>query len=187
MEMTILIKRYANRKLYNTDASRYITLKGISELIHDGTEIEVIDNETGQDITSIVLSQILVDDQKQHRDQSGAVPGHLLSELIQKGGDALYGALRRSVDDAQGNLADIRENVRRWIQPPRGREVDGSEISRAVHQAVERVFRLIDLPTRSDLEALNKNLERLAGALHRFEERLAALEAREAGQSTSTD
>jgi polyhydroxyalkanoate synthesis regulator protein len=147
-------------------------------MIHGGDEIEVIDNETGEDITSIVLSQILVDDQKQLRDQPGAVPGHLLSELIQKGGDALYGALRRSVDDAQGNLAEIRENVKRWIQPPRGRDLDGSEVSRAVHQAVERVFRLIDLPTRSDLEALNKNLERLTAALHHFEERLSALEAR---------
>jgi polyhydroxyalkanoate synthesis repressor PhaR len=174
--MPVLIKRYANRKLYNTASSRYITLKGISELIREGHDIEVIDNETGEDITSIALSQILVDDQKQHRDAGGEVSGRLLSEIIQKGGDALYGALRRSVDDAQGNLAEIRDNVRRWIQPGRERELDGSEISRAVHQAVERVFRLIDLPTRSDLEALNKNLERLAAALQRFEERLAALE-----------
>ena len=184
--MPILIKRYANRKLYNTDASRYITLKGISELIHEGTEIQVIDNETGEDMTSIVLSQILVDDQKQHRDQPGAVPGHLISELIQKGGDALYGALRRSVDDAQGNLADIRENVRRWIQP-KEQEFDGSEISRAVHQAVERVFRLIDLPTRSDLEALNKNLEHLTGALHRFEDRLSVLEGRRSSSRSDRD
>jgi polyhydroxyalkanoate synthesis repressor PhaR len=177
--MTVLIKRYANRKLYNTSSSRYITLKGISELIREGHEIQVIDNETGEDITSIALSQILVDDQKQHRDAASGVSGQLLSEIIQKGGDALYGALRRSVDDAQGNLAEIRDNVRRWIQPARERELDGSEISRAVHQAVERVFRLIDLPTRSDLEALNKNLERLAAALQRFEERLVALERRQ--------
>ena len=64
--MPVLIKRYANRKLYNTASSRYITLKGISELIREGHDIQVIDNETGEDITSIALSQILVDDQKQH-------------------------------------------------------------------------------------------------------------------------
>ena len=67
LSMAILIKRYANRKLYNTDTSRYITLKGISELIEAGHEIRVIDNETGEDITSVALSQILVDDQKQQR------------------------------------------------------------------------------------------------------------------------
>jgi polyhydroxyalkanoate synthesis repressor PhaR len=176
--MTLLIKRYANRKLYNTDSSRYITLKGISELIHEGKEIQVVDNETGEDITPIVLSQILVDDQKQHRDQSSnPVPGHLLSEIIQRGGDVLYGALRRGVDDAQENLTEIRQNVRRWIQPERGeKDFDSSEISRAVHQAVERVFRLVDLPTRSDLEALTKNLEHLTKALERFEDRLSDLE-----------
>ncbi len=60
--MAVLIKRYANRKLYNTDTSRYITLKGISELVRENRDIRVIDNETGDDITPIILSQILVDD-----------------------------------------------------------------------------------------------------------------------------
>jgi polyhydroxyalkanoate synthesis repressor PhaR len=170
--MPVLIKRYANRKLYNTEASRYITLKGISELIHEGREIRVVDNESGEDITSIVLSQILVDDQKQQGERSG-VPGRVLSELIQRGGDALYGVLRRSVDDAQGNIQDLRDNVRRWIQAPRETEVD---LSRVVHQSVERVLKLVDLPTRSDLEALNKNLDRLTSALESFEQRIAALE-----------
>jgi hypothetical protein len=50
------------------------------------------------------------------------------------------------------------------------------EISHLVTQSVERVLRLVDLPTRSDLEALNKNLERLASALESFEDRLQALE-----------
>ena len=49
--MTILIKRYANRKLYNTDTSSYITLKGISELVELGEDIRVVDNETGEDIS----------------------------------------------------------------------------------------------------------------------------------------
>jgi polyhydroxyalkanoate synthesis repressor PhaR len=174
--MTVLIKRYANRKLYNTESSRYITLKGISELVHEGRDVRVVDNETGEDITSIVLSQILVDDQKQQRDPDSAVPGRLLSELIQRGGDALFRVLRRGVDDAQDNISEIRDNVRRWIQPGQRRDSDPSEISRAVHQAVERVFRMIDLPTRSDLEALTKNLERLAAALEAFEARLQDLE-----------
>ncbi len=66
--MVVLIKRYANRKLYNTDSSRYITLKGISELVREGRDIQVIDNESGKDITPVVLSQILVDDQKAQPD-----------------------------------------------------------------------------------------------------------------------
>ncbi|MFQ5515488.1 MAG: polyhydroxyalkanoate synthesis regulator DNA-binding domain-containing protein [Myxococcota bacterium] len=165
--MVVLIKRYANRKLYNTEASRYITLKGISELLQEGRDIKVVDNESGQDITSIVLSQILVDDQKQGHQSSSKVPGRVLSELISRGGDAIYGVLRRSMDD----VSDVRANVRRWIQAPR--ELDASDIARTVHHAVERVLRVVDLPTRADIEALNKNLERLSSALETIESRLA--------------
>ncbi len=170
--MAVLIKRYANRKLYNTESSRYITLKGISELIREGQEVCVIDNETGEEITPIVLSQILVDGQKQ-RDRGGseAVPGRVLSELIQRGGDTLYGILRRSVDDAQENISDLRGNMRRWINP-QASQFEPAEIGRTVQHAVERVLRMIDLPTRSDVEALNKNLDRLASALEQFEARM---------------
>jgi len=174
--MAILIKRYANRKLYNTESSRYITLKGISELVREGHDICVIDNETGEEITPIVLSQILVDDQRENRGER--VSGTLLTELIQRGGDALYSLVRRGVGDVETNLNEMRDNVRRWIRTPAdgGARFDTSEITQTVHSAVERVLRVADLPTRGDLEALNKNLERLASALESFEARLAAVE-----------
>ena len=174
--MAILIKRYANRKLYNTESSRYITLRGISELVREGHDICVIDNESGEEITPIVLSQILVDDQKENRgDRDGAVSGTLLAELIQRGGDALYSLVRRGVGDVETNLNEMRDNVKRWIKTPGDvARLDTSEIRETVHNAVERVLRVADLPTRGDLEALNKNLERLATALENFESRLAA-------------
>ncbi len=171
--MTVLIKRYANRKLYNTDTSRYITLKGIALLIEQGAEVRVVDNETGEDITSVALSQILVDNERaQH-----AVPRTLLSDLIQKGGDALYGALKRGVGDAQDGIGDLQKNVRRAIrnreeEAVRWRETLGSaraDWDEMVHGAVERVFRALDLPRRSDIEALNDNLERVAAALEQLD------------------
>jgi polyhydroxyalkanoate synthesis repressor PhaR len=176
--MAILIKRYANRKLYNTESSRYITLKGISELVREGHDICVIDNETGEEITPIVLSQILVDDQRENRGANGdGVSGTLLTELIQRGGDALYSLVRRGVGDVETNLNEMRDNVRRWIRTPvDAARIDTSEITQTVHSAVERVLRVADLPTRGDLEALNKNLERLASALESFETRLAAID-----------
>jgi polyhydroxyalkanoate synthesis repressor PhaR len=176
--MAILIKRYANRKLYNTESSRYITLRGISELVREGHDICVIDNETGEEITPIILSQILVDDQRENRgDRDSAVSGTLLAELIQRGGDALYSLVRRGVGDVETNLNEMKDNVRRWMRTPgEGIRLDTAEIGQTVHNAVERVLRVADLPTRGDLEALNKNLERLAHALESFEARLAAVE-----------
>ena len=167
--MTVLIKRYANRKLYNTQTSRYITLKGIAELIDADEEVRVIDNETGEDITSVALSQILVDNERSNR----SVPGTLLSELIQRSGDALYGALRRGVGDASDGIGELQRSVRRIVK---SREEDGSRLGdwialskpdfdRILEKAMERMFRALDLPRRSDIEALNENLRRVADAV----------------------
>ena len=167
--MPILIKRYANRKLYNTETSRYITLKGIASLIEQGEDIRVIDNESGEDITSIALSQILVD----HERDGGATPHGLLSDLIQRSGDALYGAFKRSVGDASDGLGEIQKNVQRAIHV-REEGVERlhealtgvrGELDDRIQQAVERVFKALDLPRRSDIDALNSNLERVADAL----------------------
>jgi polyhydroxyalkanoate synthesis repressor PhaR len=169
--MTVLIKRYANRKLYNTQTSRYITLKGISELIEAGEDVRVIENETGQDITNVALSQILVDSERQGRE----VPKSLLSDLLHRGGDVLYGALRRGVDDASEGLEELQRNVRRMVKP-QDKEHLGDWIAYAtpdfdhlIQNAVERVFKLLDLPRRSDVEALNQNLQRVAEAVERLD------------------
>jgi polyhydroxyalkanoate synthesis repressor PhaR len=167
--MSVLIKRYANRKLYNTKTSRYITLKGIAELIEAGEDVRVIDNETGEDITSVALSQILVD----HERSNSTVSRTMLSELISRGGDALYGALRRGVGDASEGIGDLQSNLRRIIK---NREQDASKLGewiavatpdfdRIVQGAMERVFKVLDLPRRGDIEALNANLQRVAEAV----------------------
>jgi len=167
--MSVLIKRYANRKLYNTKTSRYITLKGIAELIEAGEDVRVIDNETGEDITHVALSQILVD----HERSNSAASRTLLSELISRGGDALYGALRRGVGDASEGIGELQNNLRRIIK---NREHDASKIGEwiavatpdfdhIVQGAMERVFKVLDLPRRGDIEALNANLRRVAEAV----------------------
>jgi polyhydroxyalkanoate synthesis repressor PhaR len=166
----VLIKRYANRKLYNTETSRYITLKGIAELIEQGSDVRVVDNETGEDITSVALSQILVDNERAQR----AVPRGLLSDLIQRSGDALYGALKRGVGDAQEGIGGIQKNVREAIrqreeEATRWRTNARAEWDEMVHGAVERVFKALDLPRRSDIEALNESLERVAAALEKLD------------------
>jgi len=187
--MPTLIKRYANRKLYNTAASRYITLKGIAELLEAGEEVRVVDNETGEDITKVALSQILVDTERSNAD----APSGLLSQILGKGGDALYDALRRGVDDASENLEDMQERLRRLVarrerQPgdasEPGEKSEGSrwadwiaytspDVDEMIQNAVERVFKLLDLPRRSDIEALNENLQRVARALEQLDGAMA--------------
>ncbi|MBW2424538.1 MAG: hypothetical protein JRG86_09825 [Deltaproteobacteria bacterium] len=128
--MAILIKRYANRKLYNTESSRYITLKGIAQLLEEGEEVRVMDNETGEDITQVTLSQILVDSERAREDPSDT----LLSQILSRGGDALYTAIRKSVDDATEGLGDFQDRLRRLVnqsepftRPGRGFGWDGAD------------------------------------------------------------
>ena len=170
--MAILIKRYANRKLYNTQTSRYITLKGIAELIEADQEVRVIDNETGDDITSVALSQILVDSER----SNSTVPNSLFSQLMERGGDVLYGAFQRGVHDATEGIGELQQRVREAVTAPS--EPGGfanwiayanPDFDRMVQSAVERVFKVLDLPRRKDIEALNQNLERVASALETLE------------------
>jgi len=163
--MPVLIKRYANRKLYNTATSRYITLRGIAELLDDDQEVKVIDNETGEDITSVTLSQILVDTERDGRSASN----NLLSEIFHKGGDAIYDALRKGVDDASDNIEEIGRNVRRIIKPKDARTdwvaFGPPDLEKLVQGAFERVAEVLDLPRRSDIEAINERLDRLTEQL----------------------
>jgi polyhydroxyalkanoate synthesis repressor PhaR len=81
--MPIVIKRYQNRKLYDTRSKRYITLEELEELIKRGQDIKVIENSTGNDITAITLSQIIFELEKIRSD---FLPIKLLSSLVLSGG-----------------------------------------------------------------------------------------------------
>jgi polyhydroxyalkanoate synthesis repressor PhaR len=74
-----IIKRYSNRKLYDTKDSRYVTLLQIAEMVRAGEEVQIIDNNTKDDLTEVTLAQIIYEEQKTH---SRNVPLQTLKELI---------------------------------------------------------------------------------------------------------
>jgi polyhydroxyalkanoate synthesis repressor PhaR len=74
-----VIKRYSNRKLYDTKASRYVTLLQIAEMVREGEEVQIIDNNTKDDLTEITLAQIIYEEQKA---RARSVPLQTLKELI---------------------------------------------------------------------------------------------------------
>lgn len=76
----IVIKKYANRRLYDTSNSRYINLEDIAALVRNGKELQVVDASTGEDITRVTLTQIIVEDAK---GQPSGLPLELLRQLIQ--------------------------------------------------------------------------------------------------------
>jgi polyhydroxyalkanoate synthesis repressor PhaR len=75
----IVIKKYANRRLYDTSGSRYINLEDIAALVRNGKDFEVVDANTGEDLTRVTLTQIIVEDA---RGQPTGLPLELLRQLI---------------------------------------------------------------------------------------------------------
>ncbi len=76
---TVVVKKYGNRRLYDTSASRYINLEDIASLVRNGKEVKVIDARNGEDLTRPTLTQIIVDDAKE---QPSGLPLELLRQLI---------------------------------------------------------------------------------------------------------
>ena len=101
MEKAKVIKRYQNRKLYDTDASCYVTLDEIAEMIQQGEEVTVVDNRNQKDITAATLTQIIFE--KQKRSES-PVPISTLRHIIQHGDGSFSSFLAKGAD---GNQLDV--------------------------------------------------------------------------------
>jgi polyhydroxyalkanoate synthesis repressor PhaR len=91
---THVIKKYANRKLYDTFSRRYVTLEVIAELLRDGHDVRVVDRTSGEDITAVTLSQILLDLERQRR---GPITEPLLVDAVRERGEQLISLVRASL------------------------------------------------------------------------------------------
>lgn len=103
----VLIKKYGNRRLYDTGESRYITLEELSRKIHDGADVRVIDAKTGDDLTQGTLTQIIVEG----RGAARMLPVPLLTQLIRLGDDALAEFFGRYVTDALAVYLDVKRGA----------------------------------------------------------------------------
>jgi polyhydroxyalkanoate synthesis repressor PhaR len=94
---TKVIKRYANRKLYDTERSCYVTLEEISQMIKEGEDVRVVDNKTKDDLTAVTLAQIIVEEEKKVQ----KMPLKLLRSIIQSGNEAFTGSVGKIKDDVE--------------------------------------------------------------------------------------
>lgn len=106
--MARTIKRYGNRKLYDVEASAYVSLEEIAALIRAGETVEVMDNVTGEDITAQTLTQIVLEEGKRGR---SILPTELLHDVLRRGGRAIdtgVEQLKHGVDElVQGSLGRL--------------------------------------------------------------------------------
>jgi polyhydroxyalkanoate synthesis repressor PhaR len=183
-----VIKRYPNRKLYDTEAKQYITLDEIANKIRQGEEIRVIDNASGEDLTALTLTQIIFEQEKK---QSGFLPRTVLSGLIQAGGNRLS-AIQRTLASSIGFWHQIDEEIKRRVQVlidqgeltvNEGKDLiekllaqsKGEEPEPQVNEPMvstrelEQYLAEHKLPTREDIKKLLAELEALENRLDQME------------------
>jgi len=144
-----LIKKYANRKLYDTQTSRYVTLEGIAGLVRDGHTIEVVDRDTRQDLTQVVLSQIVLEEEKRG-------PARLVdagADVIHERGQALLDYVRKTLN-VPGDLVNQVERRR-------------SDLESMVDEAIERALRRLRIPSHHDIDRLNGRIDKLSAEIRK--------------------
>ncbi len=102
-----VIKRYTNRKLYDTVESRYVTLDEIAQMIKAGAEVKIIDNRSKEDLTSVTLAQIIFEEEKKR----SQMPLGVLREIIRHGGEAVAGFYQEKAGNLQEKAGNIAGKV----------------------------------------------------------------------------
>lgn len=180
-----LIKRYPNRKLYDTEAKKYITLDGIAELIRNGEEVQVVDHTTEEDLTAVTLTQIIFEQEKK---KSGFLPTSVLTGLVQSGGQTLN-SLRRSltspldllnhvdleIDKRLGGLVERGELAKEEASKLRAKLLSdpvrtSEEINEATLDELEQAVRARGVPTKDEVDALIDQLDALTEKINSLSE-----------------
>jgi polyhydroxyalkanoate synthesis repressor PhaR len=211
-----LIKRYGNRKLYDTSESRYITLDEIARLVRSGSDVKVIDNENGDDLTAITFAQIILEEEKR---RSSLISLGLLRELVQHGEDTLA-ELRSRVEKGVEAIGTMGEKAGRRVQEmvsgavagdregatPPATESGGTpdangeagkgffdELLAAPQRRLEALQRTIDERIKSSVGRITNHpvvqheVQRIERSIKKLEERLARLRREEADSSQGGD
>lgn len=110
--MPRVIKRYSNRKCYDTETSRYVNLEDIEKLIRDEVDLQIIDNETQEDVTAIYLSKIIMTQEKRAKD---AFTPFFLTQEIQRRSEPLVHAVRKSLQKGTDLVSEELDEGKRVL------------------------------------------------------------------------
>ena len=134
----VVVKKYANRRLYNTDSSSYITLDNLAEMVRSDRDFVVFDAKTGEDITRSVLTQIIVEEEGKGK---AMLPTGFLRQLIGFYGNSMQGLVPNYLEKAMEAFAEQQEKVRATVQETVGTLFPGmEEVSRQNLAMMERAM-----------------------------------------------
>ncbi|MGI8704471.1 MAG: polyhydroxyalkanoate synthesis repressor PhaR [Sphingomicrobium sp.] len=167
-EGKVTIKKYANRRLYDTESSSYITLDRLAEMVRQGREFEVVDAKSGEDITRQVLTQIIVDEEA--RGGTTMLPVNFLKQLIGLYGNSMQGVVPQYLEAA---MDAFKRN-----QKALGDAFGGNafaEIAKRNMAVFEDASRTIAGGAKKAADASEKELEELRSELAKLQEKVDRL------------
>lgn len=196
MPDTRIIKRYANRKLYDTEHSRYVTLDQISEMIRNGDDVKIVDNKTKEDLTTVTLAQIIFEEEKKQR---SFLPLAAMRNIIQSGGEWFAEAQRRvqsilpgkRKDDAaddppvEGDPGELTDetalkkrslaSLREWVDQSKHRLDDWQkQVDTKIRTTIDGISQTI-----TPWASVNKDVRALADRIAELEAKLRDLDTHE--------
>ncbi len=180
-----LIKKYANRKLYDTTAKRYIARHRVAELIKQGEAVKIIDHVTGEDITAPLVSQLLGVEKGPDAEK---IPAGLLVQLLRKGGGALADYAKKYTSLLHGTMTLAEDEIDRLVN----RLVKNKEISlpeakklkedlsrysghlktwmtEKIDHRINEILDRMNLATKDQMADLTNQVEQLSQKLARLE------------------
>jgi polyhydroxyalkanoate synthesis repressor PhaR len=167
-----IIKRYTNRKLYDTEESRYVTLEEIAGLVKAGVEVQIVDNRSGKDLTEVTLAQILYEEQKK---QTTRMPLNLLKEIIRTRGATISDFLQRAVAQP---VVSFKEGAERKVDElVRRSETTVEEKTRQVRDFFTHTQKVLD-ELRKNLDERLQTVVSAFGSRAQMREQLAELRKR---------
>ena len=155
-----IIKKYANRKLYNTEEKKYVNLSEISRLIREEVDLKVIDNKTKEDVTSLVLAQIIVEQERTKKTMLPLILSPL--KMLKRGGEDMFKLGRKMFLASLGMLSLTKERANKIAQEliKRG-ELSQSESKEFVVDLLDRAEKEKDRLIEKIKPEIDKSLEKM--------------------------
>lgn len=181
----IVVKKYANRRLYNTETSSYVTLDDLAAMVRDGRDFVVYDAKTGEDITRSVLTQIIVEQEGKGQNM---LPTSVLRQLIGLYGDNLQSLVPRYLEAAMASFSQQQEQMRDALSKTMGGFMpfpagvpNMQEVGKQNIAMMERAMSLFTPFARREENTPSDETEALKKEIETLRSELASLKSRSKG------
>lgn len=175
-----IVKRYQNRKLYDTQNSCYVTLDEIGQMVKQGEDVKIIDNRSGDDLTTVTLTQIIFEEEKKKK---SLLPLATLKNIIQSGGESLVGFFQKPLNTAVSSITNVKGEAEKVIDKIKDEFEDGGvfikDFLHSAHKSVDELQHKVEEKFKVPFSGnLRSKIPQLKNEIRSLRKKVATLERR---------